>query len=234
MTEFKRSKRSLGGHQAHLNVQISRPADLSQVTRALTRKLKQLQCRPGIADGRFASTGPTQQLTEIANSSSVPAACRIRGECVNGSTAYSNTPRCFNALRAALARRWMSYRHPSSRHVKSKRVYLDGSDRPRPARNVLQVSSTDRTAIRLTLKRLPNPRGPAGGCSPRLHCRHCGCRLIIRPGQVAWWYSWRVPPGRSRRRTSRRPIWAGSLFGWGSARSGAAWPRARCGRCPLY
>ena len=37
--------------------------------------------------------------------------------------------------------------------------------------------------------------------------QHCGCRLFIRPGQAACWYSWRVPPSRSCRRISMRVIW---------------------------
>jgi hypothetical protein len=39
----------------------------------------------------------------------------------------------------------------------------------------------------------------------------CGCRFIIRPAQAACWYSWRVPPSRSRRRTFRRSIRSGSV-----------------------
>jgi hypothetical protein len=58
-------------------------------------------------------------------------------------------------------------------------------------------------------------------------CRHCGCRLFIRPGQAACRYSWRVPPSRSCRRISMRVIWPGSVVGPGNGRRGAACPRAR-------
>ncbi|MGW4517974.1 transposase, partial [Streptomyces sp. NPDC004393] len=45
---------------------------------------------------------------------------------------------------------------------------------------------------------------------------------LIRPGQAACWYSWSMPPSRSRLRTSRRRIRAGSLIGSGNGRSGRA------------
>jgi len=43
-------------------------------------------------------------------------------------------------------------------------------------------------------------------------------------------YSWITPPTRSRRRTR---MWSRSVTRSGSERSGAAWFRARCGRCVL-
>jgi hypothetical protein len=46
----------------------------------------------------------------------------------------------------------------------------------------------------------------------------CGCRLIIRPAQAACWYSWRVPPSRSRRWMSRGAICPGLLVGSGKGR----------------
>ncbi len=61
----------------------------------------------------------------------------------------------------------------------------------------------------------------------------CGCRLFIRAGQAACRYSWRVPPSRSRRRTSRYAIRSGSVIGSGSGRRGAAARRVRWGRCSL-
>jgi metal-dependent amidase/aminoacylase/carboxypeptidase family protein len=30
-----------------------------------------------------------------------------------------------------------------------------------------------------------------------------GAENLIRAGQAAWWYSWRIPPSRSRRRMMR-------------------------------
>ncbi|MFF0372170.1 MULTISPECIES: sigma-70 family RNA polymerase sigma factor [unclassified Micromonospora] len=45
---------------------------------------------------------------------------------------------------------------------------------------------------------------------------------LIRTGQAACWYSWRMPPSRSRRRMSRRVILSGSAIGAGSERSGRA------------
>ncbi|PZG96398.1 hypothetical protein C1I97_26245, partial [Streptomyces sp. NTH33] len=36
---------------------------------------------------------------------------------------------------------------------------------------------------------------------------------LVHAGQAAWWYSWRVPPRRSRRRMSRRAISSGSVIG---------------------
>ncbi|MEV0695432.1 IS6 family transposase [Streptomyces sp. NPDC050388] len=60
----------------------------------------------------------------------------------------------------------------------------------------------------------------------------CGCRIIIRRGQAACPYSWRVPPHRSRLRILRRLLRAGMSITSGSGRRGAARPRARCGRCP--
>lgn len=77
---------------------------------------------------------------------------------------------------------------------------------------------------------VPRQRQPPSVC---VTARLCECRLIIRPAQAACWYSYRVPPSRSRRWTSRCAICPGSVIGSGSGRSGAAWPRARCGRCPL-
>jgi hypothetical protein len=44
----------------------------------------------------------------------------------------------------------------------------------------------------------------------------CGCRIIIHPAQAACLYSWRVPPSRSRRRTSSLVIWSRSVIGPGS------------------
>jgi 2'-hydroxyisoflavone reductase len=55
----------------------------------------------------------------------------------------------------------------------------------------------------------------------------CGCRLFIRSGQAACWYSWRVPPSRSCLRMSRRAIRSGSVIGLGSGCRGAAARRAR-------
>jgi hypothetical protein len=45
---------------------------------------------------------------------------------------------------------------------------------------------------------------------------------LIRTGQAACSYSWRMPPSRSRRRMSRRLILPGSAIGVGSERSGRA------------
>jgi hypothetical protein len=61
----------------------------------------------------------------------------------------------------------------------------------------------------------------------------CGCRLFIRAGQAACRYSWRVPPSRSRLRTSSCAIRSGSAIGSGSGRRGAAARRVRWGRCSL-
>jgi PIN domain-containing protein len=44
------------------------------------------------------------------------------------------------------------------------------------------------------------------------------------------WYSWRMPPARSRLRMRKL---SRSMTFSGRGRSGAAWPRARCGRCAL-
>jgi len=55
----------------------------------------------------------------------------------------------------------------------------------------------------------------------------CGCRLFIRAGQAACRYSWRVPPSRSRLRTSKCAIRSGSAIGSGSGRRGAAARRVR-------
>jgi hypothetical protein len=52
----------------------------------------------------------------------------------------------------------------------------------------------------------------------------------ICPGHAAWWYSRRVPPRRSRRRTSSRTIWPRSLSGAGSGCSSRALPRPWWGR----
>ena len=85
------------------------------------------------------------------------------------------------------------------------------------------------------MTRLHGCEGTAG--APRLHImasqERCGCRLLIRAGQAAFRYSWRVPPSRSRRRTPRRPIRSGSVIGSGSGHSGAAARRVRWGRCSL-
>jgi hypothetical protein len=61
----------------------------------------------------------------------------------------------------------------------------------------------------------------------------CGCRLFIRAGQAACRYSWRVPPSRSRLRTSSCAIRSRSAIGSGSGRKGAAARRVRWGRCSL-
>jgi hypothetical protein len=45
---------------------------------------------------------------------------------------------------------------------------------------------------------------------------------LIRTGQAACWYSWRIPPRRSRLRMLRRVICGGSAIGRGSGRSGRA------------
>ncbi|WP_442806834.1 MULTISPECIES: IS5 family transposase [unclassified Streptomyces] len=45
---------------------------------------------------------------------------------------------------------------------------------------------------------------------------------LIHRGQAACWYSWKVPPRRSRRRMSRRVIPCGSVIGVGSGYSGRA------------
>jgi hypothetical protein len=45
---------------------------------------------------------------------------------------------------------------------------------------------------------------------------------LIRRGQAACSYSWRMPPRRSRRRMSRRAIWSGSVTGMGNGRIGRA------------
>jgi DNA-binding CsgD family transcriptional regulator len=71
-------------------------------------------------------------------------------------------------------------------------------------------------------------------CAGRFrYARPCGCRLFIRAGQAACRYSWRVPPSRSRLRTSRCAIRSGSVIGAGSGRSGAAARRVRWGLCSL-
>jgi putative membrane protein len=59
-----------------------------------------------------------------------------------------------------------------------------------------------------------------------------GAEKLIRAGQAAWRYSWRVPPRRSRLRMSRWAIRSGSLgsvTGSGRAGRGDVWPRARWG-----
>jgi hypothetical protein len=45
---------------------------------------------------------------------------------------------------------------------------------------------------------------------------------VIRAGQAACSYSWRIPPRRSRRRMSRRAICSGSAIGAGNGCSGRA------------
>ena len=68
---------------------------------------------------------------------------------------------------------------------------------------------------------------------PLWEMQPCGCRLFIRAGQAACWYSWRVPPSRSRLRTSSCAIRSRSAIGSGSGRRGAAARRVRWGRCSL-
>ena len=55
----------------------------------------------------------------------------------------------------------------------------------------------------------------------------------VHTGQAACWYSWRMPPSRSRRRMSRRSSCSGVVIGWGSGRRGAAAGRVRWDRCSL-
>src|SRR5690348_14911741 len=57
----------------------------------------------------------------------------------------------------------------------------------------------------------------------------CGCRLFIRAGQEAFWYSWRMPLSRSRLRTSRCAICSGSVIGSGSGRRGCGSPEGPVG-----
>jgi hypothetical protein len=88
------------------------------------------------------------------------------------------------------------------------------------------------TPIRAPDVRCPVPRGSREVLSPR----PCGCRLFIRAGQAACRYSWRMPPSRSRLRTSRCAIRSGSVSGSGSGRRGAAARSVRSvrwGRCSL-
>jgi putative transposase len=56
---------------------------------------------------------------------------------------------------------------------------------------------------------------------------------LIRAGQAACLYSWRMPPSRSRRRTWSRAIWSGSVIGVGSGCSGRALVGPWWGRWPL-
>jgi hypothetical protein len=56
---------------------------------------------------------------------------------------------------------------------------------------------------------------------------------LIRAAQAACWYSWRMPPSRSRRWMSRWSSCAGAVIGWGSGRRGAAARRVRWDRCSL-
>jgi hypothetical protein len=61
----------------------------------------------------------------------------------------------------------------------------------------------------------------------------CGCRLFIRAGQVTCWYSWGMPPSRSRLRTSRCAICSRPVIGSGSGRrarqpGGSSRAGARC------
>jgi len=60
-----------------------------------------------------------------------------------------------------------------------------------------------------------------------------GAENVVRAGQAACRYSWRMPPSRSRRRMSSRPSGSGSVIGWGSGRRGAAARSVRWGRCLL-
>ncbi|MEV0135938.1 hypothetical protein AB0H83_46790 [Dactylosporangium sp. NPDC050688] len=56
---------------------------------------------------------------------------------------------------------------------------------------------------------------------------------LIRRGQAACRYLWRMPPRRSCLRMSRRVICSGSVIGVGSERSGRAFAMPWCGRCRL-
>jgi acyl transferase domain-containing protein/NAD(P)H-dependent flavin oxidoreductase YrpB (nitropropane dioxygenase family) len=56
---------------------------------------------------------------------------------------------------------------------------------------------------------------------------------VIRAGHAACWYSWRMPPRRSRLRMSRQAIRSGSVIGSGRGCSGRALPIPWCGRCEM-
>jgi hypothetical protein len=55
----------------------------------------------------------------------------------------------------------------------------------------------------------------------------------VRAGHAAWWYSCRMPPSRSRRRTTRFVISPGSVIGSGNPCSGREFEMPWWGRCRL-
>ena len=61
----------------------------------------------------------------------------------------------------------------------------------------------------------------------------CSYRNLVRAGQAACSYSWRMPPRRSRLRMSRRINLFGSAIGGGSGFRGLAFAMPWCGRCSL-
>jgi hypothetical protein len=56
---------------------------------------------------------------------------------------------------------------------------------------------------------------------------------LVRAGQAACSYSWRMPPMRSRLRMFRRVSLSGSVTWAGNGYSGRAFAMPWCGRCPL-
>jgi len=72
-----------------------------------------------------------------------------------------------------------------------------------------------------------------GGDYRMAHPDVVGVKNPIHAGQAACWYSCMMALSRSLLRMLSWSNWTVSVIGWGSARSGAAGFRARCGRCSL-
>jgi len=67
----------------------------------------------------------------------------------------------------------------------------------------------------------------AMACEPAL------AENLVRAGHAACWYSWRMPPRRSRLRMSRWAILSGSAIGAANGRSGRAFAMPWWGRWEL-
>ncbi len=82
------------------------------------------------------------------------------------------------------------------------------------------VEPKDTEGVRAKLKRLVKRRQLAE-TEPGLFAL-VPAENVIRAGQAACSYSWRMPPSRSRRRMASRLSWSGSVMGSGSAACGRA------------